>query len=155
MHYTLVAEHIQMGHQVLNHLRHWHFSGSDDSEYESAAEASFVEPKSPLPSRLATTASASKTDLGLDFLIDGLSSFNMLTPCAKKPPMDFPSPMTDSSSRRQLVPESDEGLDDFLAAFTTLKIETAASVDDQEDAKVSYRRIYRLGVSLMLLKVSW
>ena len=66
----------------------WLVAGSDDSEYESAAEASFVEPKTPQPSRTA------KSDTGLDFLINGLTSFNLVTPGAKRPNItfQFPSP---------------------------------------------------------------
>jgi hypothetical protein len=57
--------------------------GSEDSEYESAAEVSYVDQDTGLDA-----------DAGLDALINGLSAFQLQTPCPKKPPptVQFSSP---------------------------------------------------------------
>ena len=107
-------------------------SGSDDSEYESAAEASFVEPNTPQPSR------SLKSDTGLDFLINGLSSLNVVTPCPKRPVIkfQFPSPAKidenevfvvsseiDDDGSNGAVAKPVVNLDDsFMSAFNKMRV---------------------------------
>ncbi len=83
--------------------------GSEDSEYESAAEASFVERSFVEPSVVVKPASAvaSNCDLEVDSLIDGLSSFQLITPCSRKEPMQFVfgSPEENQQPQHDAAPE--------------------------------------------------
>jgi hypothetical protein len=79
--------------------------GSEDSEYESAAEASFVERSFVEPSVVVKVAS--NCDLEVDSLIDGLSSFQLITPCPRKEPMQFVfgSPEDNQQPQHDAAPE--------------------------------------------------
>jgi hypothetical protein len=69
------------------------FTVSDDSEYESAGDASFVENSFIVPSSSTQSAVAKPAD-DLDALIDGIANFQLITPYVDKPVAkpDFESP---------------------------------------------------------------
>jgi hypothetical protein len=73
------------------------FAVSDDSEYESAGDASFVDTSFLVPSNSMQSAATKPSD-AMDALIDGIANFQLITPCVDKPFVkpDFESPTSTS-----------------------------------------------------------